>query len=655
MVSLENIREDMKVFLERDNKMHNVDVNADSVDEALVDASVQLDTKTANLEYEVVEKGSNGFLGIGKKPWKLRIYQNQATLNLSRKSVSDDLFGNENEIEEQKVINSDGLYYIRHFGSQIMIKVLLPSGNGKSVDEREVLQHLKRPDTITIQDDLVQKYIKQGTEKDYQPVGEYKHVSAGDAVISIDISKDEMKATLTATAPAMSGADVSALMIERALKAQGIVAGIEDDKISEFVDNPVYNIPYEVAAGIPPVDGRDAYIAYDFETDPTKLHAKESANGQVDFKELNLIQNVIKGGRLAQKIPAERGKGGKTLSGRYLEAKNGKDIPIPLGKNVRLDSDGVTVIAEEDGQVMLVAGKITVEPLLQLDGVNIKTGNIKFLGTVMVKGNVEDGFNVDASGNIEVSGTVGRCRINAGGDIIVQQGVFGKDEGCLTGKKSLWAKFIQAAKVEVEDSVIVTDSIMSSEVTAMKNIILNGKKAQITGGHLFATEEIAAKNIGSPGGGAETILEVGFDPRAKQRLDELQDKQGNLVKELENLDLDISTLENQKKIRRMLPKDKEDNLNKLKERKDQISTESAEMSTEIEKLQKHLRELKVVGKVKASGTVYAGVKIYVRDVLDEVHTEVTSVTFYYENSFVKRGKYEPPAAEIKGPDGYSTN
>ncbi|MCK9171012.1 MAG: FapA family protein [Treponema sp.] len=655
MVSLENIREDMKLFLDRDNKMHNVDVNADSVDEALADASVQLDTKTANLEYEVVEKGSDGFLGIGKKPWKLRIYQNPTTLNLSKKSVNDDLFGDESEIEEQHIINSDGLYYIRHFGSQIMIKILLPSGNGKPVDEREILQHLKRPDTITIEEDLVQKYIKQGTEKEYQPVGEYKHVSAGDAVISIDISKDEMKATITATAPAMSGADVSVSMIERTLKAQGVTTGIEDDKISEFVDNPVYNVPYEIAAGIPPVDGRDAYIAYDFETDPTKLHAKESANGQVDFKELNLIQNVIKGGRLAQKIPAERGKGGKTLFGRYLEAKNGKDIPIPLGQNVRLDSDGVTVIAEEDGQVMLVAGKITVEPLLQLDGVNIKTGNIKFLGTVMVKGNVEDGFNVDASGNIEVSGTVGRCIINAGGDIIVQQGVFGKDEGCLISKKSLWAKFIQAAKVEVEDSVIVTDSIMNSEITAMKNIILNGKKAQITGGHLFATEEIAAKNIGSPGGGAETILEVGFDPRAKQRLDELQDKQGNLVKELENVDLDISTLENQKKIRRILPKDKEENLNKLKERRDQISTESGEMSTEIEKLQKHLRELKVVGKVKASGTVYAGVKIYVRDVLDEVHNEVTSVTFYYENSFVKRGKYEPPAAEIKAPDGYSTN
>ena len=303
---------------------------------------------------------------------------------------------------------------------------------------------------------------------------------------------------------------------------------------------------------------------------------------------------------------------------------------------------------------MLFAGKITVEPVLQVHGVNIKTGNVKFLGSVIVRGNVEDGFNVDASGNVEVSGTVGKCKINAGGNIIVQQGIFGKDEGVLTSKKSLWAKFIQAAKVEVEDSVIVTDSIMSSEVVAMKSILLTGKKAQITGGHLFATEEIAAKNIGSPGGGAETILEVGFDPRAKQRLDELQEKQGALVKELENIELDISTLENQKKIRRTLPKDKEDNLVKLRERRDQIDGESTQMTEEIQSLQEHLRELKAVGKVKASGTVYSGVKIYVRDVLDEVRNEVSAVTFYYDNSFVKRGKYEPPA-QLKGPDGYTTN
>jgi uncharacterized protein len=654
MVTLEKIRGEMKERLDIDTKMHNVDVNADTIDEALADASVQLDTKTGNLEYEVVEKGSAGFLGLGKKPWKIRVYQNPNTIARTKKSSGDDLFSEE-EQEEIKIEDRDGMFYIRHFGDQIMLKVTLPSGKGRTIDSKEVFEQLKRPDTTAMEEDLVRKYLKQGTKGEYLPVGEYKHVAAGDAIIAVDISKDEMKATITATAPAMSGADVSASLIESKLKAQGIQSGYEEDKISEFVDNPVYNTPYEVACGTPAADGRDAYIAYDFETDPTKLHAKESANGQVDFKELNLIQNVIKGERLAQKIPAERGKGGKTLFGKYLDAKNGKDIPVPLGQNVHLDSDGVTVIADLDGQVMMIAGKISVEPVMNLDGVNIKTGNIKFLGTVIVKGNVEDGFSVDAAGNIEISGTVGNGRINAGGDIVVQQGIYGKEEGYITCQKSLFAKFIQAEKIQVEDSVVVSDSIMNSEVTAMKNIILNGKKAQITGGHLFATEEIAAKNIGSPGGGAETILEVGFDPRAKQRLDELQGKQSDLVKELENIELDISTLENQKKIRRTLPKDKEDNLVKLKQRQQEINTESAEMTDEIGKLQQHLRELKVVGKVKASGTVYAGVKIYVRDVLDEVHNEVSSVTFYFENSFVKRGKYEPPAAQIKGPDGYSTN
>ena len=75
MVSIEKIREEMQKRLSIDSELHHVEVNASTIDEALADASVQLDMNTSCLEYEVVERGSNGFLGIGKKPWKLRIYQ----------------------------------------------------------------------------------------------------------------------------------------------------------------------------------------------------------------------------------------------------------------------------------------------------------------------------------------------------------------------------------------------------------------------------------------------------------------------------------------------------------------------------------------------------------------------------------------------------
>mgnify|MGYP003517947749 FL=1 len=69
MVSLDKIREEMQRRLVIDRELNSVEVNADTIDEALADASVQLDTRVNDLEFEVVEKGSNGFLGIGKKPW----------------------------------------------------------------------------------------------------------------------------------------------------------------------------------------------------------------------------------------------------------------------------------------------------------------------------------------------------------------------------------------------------------------------------------------------------------------------------------------------------------------------------------------------------------------------------------------------------------
>ncbi len=657
MVDLDRIRKDMKALLEVDKELHSVDVHADSIDEALADAAVQLDTKVSNLQYEVIEKGSDGFLGLAKKPWKLKIYQDPSTIKKVQKLASEGLLENEEEGMEQESLDRDGLFYVRHFKSDIMLKVLLPLGNGSEIQLKDVMDEIKRQDTISFDEELVKKYVKQGTEKDYLVVGQYKHIAAGDVVIGVDVTKDELKGSIIVSPPSMSGSEASPDMIKRALLAQGVIEPcINEEKISEFVDHPVYNIPYEVASAVMPVDGHDAYISYNFETDTKNLKAKVSETGNINYKELNQIQNVIAGQPLAQKIAAERGKGGKTIFGRYLEAKNGKDIQIQLGQNVSFDRDGVTIKADIDGEVMLINGKISVEPVKYLDAVNVKTGDIKFVGTVVIKGNVEEGYKVEAT-NIEVNGIVDKSRLEATGNIIVRQGIFGKGEGYIKAGKSLWAKFINETTVEVEENVTVYDSIVNSNVTAMKNIVVRGKKAQIIGGHLLATEEICAKKIGSPGGGTETILEVGIDPRAKKRLDELQALQSKATKEYENCDLDMQNLEQQKKLRKKLPAEKEEKLKELKERCNQISQELEEMTDEIDKIQSHLRELKAIGKVKCEDTIYSGVKIYVRDALDEVKMDVKKVTVFYDDSskLTKRGDYEPPALAEEQPDGYSAD
>ncbi|WP_294429528.1 FapA family protein [uncultured Treponema sp.] len=654
MVTLEAIRKDMAGFLEKDKEIHFVEVRADTLDEALADAAVQFDTRVANLEYEVVERGFDGFLGIAKKPWLLKVYQNPEMVKKVVVGKNGEVADSEDEESVEKHVSRDGEYFIHHFGNDIVLKVTLPIGEGHPVDSEVVLEDLNRPDTKNFDAEKVRFIVKNGSNGEYVIIGEYNHEPSADAIFVIDITNDELKATATINPPSLGGADITAEQIKIALNKQGVVAGISDEKISALVDKPNYNEPVVVAEAVLPVDGKDAYITYNFETDRSKLKAKQAANGQVDFKELNLIQNVVEGQPLAQKMLAEQGKAGKTLYGRYLEAKNGRDIPLPLGKNVRVDMDGRTILAATNGQVLLINDKVCVEPIMEVDGVNIKTGNITFLGTVIVKGSVEDGFNVKASGNIEVSGTVGKCTLESDGDIIVSSGIIGRDEGRIVCGGSLWAKFIQNTTVQVEENIIVIDSIMNSDVSAQKKIILNGKRAQITGGKIFATEAVIAKNIGSEGGGTETSISVGYDPRAKKRLEELLEMQNSNIKILDELELNIATLENMKKVRKNLPKEKEESLFHLNEQKSEIIEENFQYNAEIEKIQARLRELKNIGKVYAAGNVYSGVKIYVRDEKDEVRADTKSVIFFYENGFVRRGKYEQPNMDdIKGPEGYS--
>ena len=44
--------------------MEYIEVSAKSVDEALTEASIKLGITSSELDYEVIEKGSAGFLGI---------------------------------------------------------------------------------------------------------------------------------------------------------------------------------------------------------------------------------------------------------------------------------------------------------------------------------------------------------------------------------------------------------------------------------------------------------------------------------------------------------------------------------------------------------------------------------------------------------------
>lgn len=62
-----------------------VDFTAKTVDEALTDALIKLETTSDNVEYEVIEKESNGILGLFSKPAKIRVRVKNSVQNVAKR------------------------------------------------------------------------------------------------------------------------------------------------------------------------------------------------------------------------------------------------------------------------------------------------------------------------------------------------------------------------------------------------------------------------------------------------------------------------------------------------------------------------------------------------------------------------------------------
>ena len=584
-----------------------------------------------------MEKGNKGIFGVGKKNWVILVYEAKQVVEEEKeeeKEVAE-------EVEEIREIIKDkpGEVFVRLTSEGVLLKVTKPVGKGKRVTEKQALAKLAERGVTDFDSSLVAKVVKRA-DGEYVKVGDYEYNPANDSTMSVEITDQDMKAYIVISPPGPGGADLGVDEMISYLKSNGVVYGIKEDVLEKLVDYPVYNEAILVAEGTKPKNGTDARIIYNFRTDHSQIELKEK-NGRVDFKELDIVENVVAGQILAKKIPPEEGINGKTVTGMVLPAKSGNDVEIQVGKNVKLSDDGLTAVAEINGQVLLINGKINVEPVYTVDGdVNLHTGNILFLGTVVVKGNVEDGFTVKAAGNIEVLGSVGKSTLDAEGDIIVHQGIMGKGSGVVKSGMSVFSKFIEHAVVDAGEYVITSDGLIHSDVIANKKVICQGKRAVIVGGRIRAAEEINAKTLGSVAG-TETVLEVGYDPRSKEQLVKLEEERAKLEGELEEVEKNINTLEKLAKIqRKKLPEEKQKYLTELHESRSKILGDLEKLNREIEKINGYLESLKLIGKISASGRVYPGVKVFIKNANLVVRTEFKFVTFYLQNNEIKVTKYE---------------
>ncbi|MDR1220860.1 MAG: FapA family protein [Treponema sp.] len=644
MIDFVKLQQLMKDQLEIDRTIRIVNTEGPTLESALEEASTLLNIPVRRIEYEVIERGFGGVFGAGKKEWKIKTYA-KALMRKTKISADSESVGE--EAVSTATMNSDGEMFVMLNPNGALLKVKPPTGSGRSVTEAMAIQALNDRNIKDIDVNMVCAVVGHA-EGVYIKVGTFNRNYSHDSNLRVEVMDNDMKAFITVEPAGVHGCDLSEEIIVDLLHKNHIVYGIKNDVIEHFVDHPVYKTPVLVAEGMKEANGRNAYIEYKFETNPNKMHLRESRTGMIDFKNIQLIQNVIDNQPVAVKIPAEEGKKGRTVKGEFLPAKDGVDISLPLGNHVHADKDGMTILADINGQVMLANGVVNVEPVFLVQGnVCLKTGNIIFLGNVVVTGNVEDGFSVKAAGDIEVKGTVECAEMEAEGNISVAQGITGKTTGHVKAGKSIWARFIENAIIDAGDMVVVSDGIINSQVDAYKRIVCQGKRARIVGGRLRASEEINAQVIGTSSGGTETICEVGIDPSIKEALEQLALDKERYKKELENVQAEMQMLINIKAQRKSLPEDKEFLLNELMDQRNSLVSELEDIDKEIEQKQEEQSAVKTRGRVSVANKIYPGARIVIRDVVENIRNEYRAATFVLEDNLIRVVKYEEPDKDAK--------
>jgi len=339
--------------------------------------------------------------------------------------------------------------------------------------------------------------------------------------------------------------DVTIADIKKYLEREKIIYGIVgDEELQKFIDNRLNRIkPFLVARGTEPTEPEHGRVKYYFDTQPLKIISPNmvAEDERIDYKERGEMPFVEKGTLIAERIPGIPGKNGKDVFGKRIEAKKAHHVTLRCGNGASLSEDKRLIHARINGMPVSTAGRnerVDVLPQYFIKGdVNMKTGNIRFNGPVVVAGTVQSGFKVRCA-SLEAK-ELFRADVRVDGDISVNGGVVGSNVVCLGSFKS---KFVKGSVIECVEDVVVSNGIVDSKVETRNNCIVENNK--ILTSDIMAYKDIVTMHLGSktsPG----CRLTIGVDPVLVKKINQLKDENTTIEAEMTSIkdELDIDSID----------------------------------------------------------------------------------------------------------------
>lgn len=372
----------------------------------------------------------------------------------------------------------------------------------------------------------MQEQAKQAEHRDFQlEMLEEQARQASECVVTV--SQDKMEAYITLE----KGTVKSKNEIMRLLAKENVVFGIRQDEIEKKLKEAEQGtVRFLAAEGVRPERGRDGYYEFFFRTGIPQIPAIRQ-DGSIDYQNTVYFEQVKAGQVIAVYHEAQPGIGGRMVDGTELPAQGGQEKQMLKGRGFLLSQDKKTYIARESGKIELKNNEITIQPLLVVTEVTISTGNLRFNGSIWVKGNVGSGVVIQSKDELIIEGNVEAAHLQSGKRIVIKNGVSGGGLAVIESAEDIHGKFFESATLTANGG-IYANYVMSSNMIAGKEIVISGSKGAIIGGNAAAVNGIKAHHIGNRAG-LLTNISLGVSKAMIEKEEEAEIKLKKFQSELE--------------------------------------------------------------------------------------------------------------------------
>jgi uncharacterized protein (DUF342 family) len=434
------------------------------------------------------------------------------------------------------VIRDKDFVIVYHKG-WAMLRVSPEELQTRKVYVEDVSNRMKLLSITRVRKKLIQEILDRASGQD-EPLAPWPEGKQYSARVDITLTEDQLEAHAFVHPPRPGGEELTMDMLHQALEEALVLHGLELKQMETMVQQGLYNRRLLIAQGKLPVQGQAGRVKYHFITE--KKPFKELRYRRIDLKELNFIQNRKAGDLLAELVLPVAPQDGIRVTGEVISAQPaGPDEKLIPGDNVRLEDNKIFAVL--DGNACLKSRKVTIEPLLSLQNVDYSNGNIDFDGSVVIKGTIADGFEVKATGDIEVGKCIGRVKIHAQGSLMLKSGVNGDKEAMIFCGGDCWSRYIEGAELICRGNLLVLESVMHSRLSVWGNVMLVGGRAELMGGSLLVQGSLWCRKLGGLYEPPTSVI-IGVSPELLQQYTKLLQQIKMKAKLLDSADLSVADL-----------------------------------------------------------------------------------------------------------------